>query len=252
MSASEALEVPALLDRRMRARPRLRPSTLVALVADETEDDAGQLAAALVDRNVQVMVCADGADALLQVGLVQPDVVLVAASLPVVSGVTVVDALRRRGQEIPVIVGVGPDDAAEAARALSVGASACIRKPWRVQELLPMMQATRPELAVLTPSLLRCGPLEMDDPAHEVRLDRRSVTLPLREFEVLRYLLRNHRRAVGQQELLDEIWGTEHNGDRSTLAVHINRLRGRLAEAGGSADLIQTLRGVGYRMRPCS
>jgi two-component system, OmpR family, response regulator len=230
-----------------RSRPLLRPSAPTAVVADPDEGATEQLRLSLLEHNVQVTLCTNGADALLQVGLLKADLLLVAATLPVVSGATVVETLRRSGQEIPAIVGVGEDDNAEAARALVAGATACVRKPYRIRELLPILQAAGQELPA---PRLRCGRLELDEAAHEVQFDQRPLILPLREYEVLRYLLRHQHRVVSQQELLDEIWGADHHGDRSTVTVHIKRLRGRLIAAGGSADLIQTLRGVGYRLRP--
>jgi DNA-binding response OmpR family regulator len=227
--------------------PRVRTASLKVVIADADEDSAQQLALALHKHNIQVTVCPDGAETLLQIGLVQPDVLLVSASLPVLDGATVVAVLRRR-RTTPVIVGVAGSDAAEAVRALTAGATACVRKPYQLPEILPLLQATRPDLPVSAPTVIRCGALELDDTAHEVRFGCTPLALPLREFELLRYFMRHRRRVLGQRELLDQIWGPGHTGDPSTLAVHVNRLRNRLGDAGAPADLIQTLRGVGYRL----
>jgi two-component system, OmpR family, response regulator len=251
MGATETADASRVLgSRELRTYGRLRPCAPSVVVADSDERAAQQLRLSMLQNNVQVTLCTDGANALLQVGLLKPQLVLIAASLPVVSGATVVETLRRHGQEVPVIVGIGEDDIPEAARALAVGATACVRKPYRVRELLPLLQAAGDALPVPA-SVLRCGKLELHEAAHEVRFDERPLVVPLREFEVLRYLLHHQDRVVSQQEILDEIWGTDHHGDRSTLTVHIKRLRSRIITAGGSAETIQTLRGVGYRVRPC-
>ena len=218
------------------------------MVADSDEESAQKLAMALLEHGVQVTVCPDGPEALLQAGLVQPDVLLLSASLPVVDGATVVAVLRRH-RTTPVIVGISDTDAAAAAQALAAGATACVHKPYRVTEILPLLQATRPDPPVAAPAVLRCGALELDDVAHEVRYDCTPVDLPLREFELLRYLMRHRRRAISQRELLDRVWGVGYSRDPSTLAVHVNRIRNRLGEVGAPSDLIQTLRGVGYRLR---
>ena len=227
---------------------RVRAASLAALVADPDEGSAQQLAMALLEHNVRVTVCPDGAEALLQAGLTRPDVMLISASLPVVDGATVVAVLRRRCAT-PVIVGIGDADAADAARALIAGATACVRKPYRLTEILPLLQATRPDLPVTTPTVLRSGALELDDASYEVRYGCTPMVLPRREFEVLRYLMRYRNRVISQRELLDQVWGVGHKGDPSTLTVHIKRIRNRLSEAGAPPDLIQTLRGVGYRLR---
>jgi DNA-binding response OmpR family regulator len=160
----------------------------------------------------------------------------------------VVAVIRHHGAT-PVIVGVSEADATEAARALSAGATARVRKPYRLPEIMPLLQASRSDLTIATATILRCGGLELNDGTHDVRYGPTSVVLPLREFELLRYLMRHRRRAISQRELLDQIWGVGHTGDPSTLAVHVNRIRNRLGDAGAPADIIQTLRGVGYRLR---
>jgi DNA-binding response OmpR family regulator len=223
-------------------------ASLAAVVADADEGSAQQLAMALLEHNVHVTVCPDGAEALLQAGLLQPDVLLVSAALPIVDGATVVAVLRRR-RSTPVIVGIGDADAADAARAFVAGATACVRKPYRLPEILPLLQASRPDLPVTSPTVLRCSGLELNDVTHEVCYGDRPVVLPLREFELLRYLLRHRQRVISQRELLDQVWGVGHSGDPSTLVVHIRRIRNRLGTAGAATELIQTIRGVGYRLR---
>lgn len=248
MSVGETVE-PGILADRGDGRRRLRAVELQAVIADGNENVVTRLAVALRKHRVHVTVCTDGAEALLQVGLADPDVLLVGASLPLVSGITIVEVLRRRRQT-PVIVGVGTGEMRDAAAALAAGATACVRKPYQLPEILPLLQATRPDLTVVASSVLRCGPVSLDDAAHEVRVAGRAVVLPLREFELLRYLLRHQDRVISQRELLDRVWEAGHSGDPSTLTVHINRLRGRFCAAGASSELIQTVRGVGYRMRP--
>lgn len=246
MSVGE-LSQPGILAGHSSRHRSLRAVELHALVADGDEVSATRLATALLEHRVRVTVCTDGADALLQLGEADPDVLLVGASLPVIGGVAIVAAVRRRRQT-PVIVGVGAEDSADAAAALAAGASACVRKPYRLQEILPLLQASRPDLAVVPASLLRCGSVELDDASHEVRVAGRPVALPLREFELLRYLMRHQDRVMSPRELLDQVWGSDHSGDPSTLTVHVNRLRRRFGAAGATGDVIQTVRGVGYRM----
>lgn len=227
----------------------LRAVELQAIVADGDADAGGHLAAGLREHRIHAVVCTDGADALLQLGLTDPDVLLIGASLPVIDGVAVVQAVVRRTR-IPVIVGVGATDSRAAAAALAAGATACVRKPYQLQDILPLLQAARPDLAVVPAFLLRCGPVELDDAAHDVRFAGRTLVLPLREYELLRYLLRHQDRVMSPKELLDQVWGSGHSGDPSTLTVHVNRLRRRFTVAGAAGEVIQTVRGVGYRMRP--
>lgn len=247
---SHAVRIPTALSHPVWVGDGGRPAVLAALIADPDEDSTQELALALLEHGVQVTTCGDGGEALLQTGLTDPDVLLVSATMPVIDGSTLIGVLRKR-RDTPVIVGIGPDDSAEAARALAAGATACVPKPYRIPQLLPMLQAVRPDLAVTALPILRCGPLELDDVAHEVRLRQEPIHLPPREFELLRYLMRHQDRVLGQREILTHVWGTGHSGDPSTVTVHIKRLRGRLGDDNIDTGMIQTIRGLGYRIRPC-
>ncbi|MFI6479625.1 response regulator transcription factor [Nonomuraea sp. NPDC050663] len=209
----------------------------VLLVADPDEDLVKELAASLEREGVSVTGVRDGAQALLQAGALQPDVVLVAATLPVIGAVDFVRAVRL-SRAVPVLLGVGEGHAEKAVQALAAGASACVARPYRVPELLPFIQAS--------PRVLAVGAVELDVVAHQVRVDGRAVHLPLREFELLHYLMRNVDRTVTRDQIMRHVWNTMEGGSTNTIAVHVKRLRARLGDH--EDKLIQTVRGVGYRL----
>lgn len=213
----------------------------VLLVADPDEHIVQELATALEREGVTVTGVADGAQALLQAGALRPDVVLVAATLPVIGAVDFVRAVRL-ARSVPVLLGVGEGHAEQAVQALAAGAAACVARPYRVLELLPFVQAASPE----SRSVLKVGAVELDVRAYQVRVAGRAVHLPLREFELLNYLMRNADRTVTREQIMRHVWNATDASSTNTIAVHVKRLRARLGDE--DDELIQTVRGVGYRL----
>ncbi|MFD8530155.1 response regulator transcription factor [Streptosporangium canum] len=214
------------------------------LVADPESTLAHGLADALEREGVVVTGVTDGAQALLQAGALRPDVVLVSASLPVIGAVDFIRAVRL-SRPIPVLLGVGEGHAEQAVQALAAGATACVARPYRVPELLPLVQAAfSGESASRRPLVL--GRVELDVNAYQVRVDGHTVHLPLREFELLHYLMRNAHRTVTREQIMRHVWNSTDATSTNTIAVHVKRLRARLGDT--DDQLIQTVRGVGYRL----
>lgn len=221
-------------------------SLLIVDPADEEADFITDLAA----RGVETTTCHDGADALLQVGRLEPDVVLLGPDLPTVPSVAVARAIRHR-QLAGVIVGVGEHDSSAAAEALTAGAMACVAWPYRLPELLPLLAAIRPDVDLDRSENvpLSVGPLRADPRSYEVRVDGRPVDLTVREFDLLVFLMRNTDRVVTPEQILTAVW-RKSTAATNTLTVHIRRLRIKLGDDLGQPRLIRNVRGLGYRLTP--
>lgn len=230
------------------ARSAPSGSGLVLLVADPNEHVADELAAQLADRDITVSHCADGAEALLQIGLQAPDAILVAADLPTVDGPTLVAALRRQGSTKPILLGAGPDDADAAVRALSAGASAAVGRPYRIQEVLQLLNLARSG-AIDGDRPIVHGPISLNPASFEVRIDGTPVYLPLREFKLLHLLMARAERLVTREEISARLWGGDEQRS-NTITVHVRRLRERLGDDPHEPRIIQTVRGLGYRFVP--
>jgi DNA-binding response OmpR family regulator len=215
------------------------------LVADPDVNLVKELAAALEAEGVEVTGVTDGAQALIQAGALRPDVVLVSASLPVIDAVEFVRAVRA-AQSVPVLLGIGEGHAEQAVRALAAGATACVARPYRVPELLPLVQGAFMGDLRNARTVLTIGGVELDVTAYQVRVDGVLVHLPLREFELLHYLMRNADRTVTREQIMRHVWHSEDSMSTNTIAVHVKRLRARLHD--DEDRLIQTVRGVGYRL----
>jgi two-component system OmpR family response regulator len=217
------------------------------LLADEDPAARAELPA-LVTPGVRVTVCADGAEALWHAGRIGPAVVILSATLPVVSAAEVAGVLARHREGLDTIaVGVRVGEADRAGPVLVAGAGRVVSRPYRPGEIEPLLReclerrGQRPDQAVLT-----LGPLHLDGPACEARVAGRPMRLTLREFELLRLLMVDAGRVVPHQRIrrqLGEARGKSVGPD--AVAVHVRRLRMRLA---GVADIL-AVRGLGYRLR---
>lgn len=216
----------------------------VLLVVDPDTALVNDLAAAMEREGVEVAGAADGAQGLIQAGALGPDVVLISATLPIITPVEFIKAVRL-ARAVPVLLGVGEGHAEQAVQALAAGATACVARPYRVPELLPMVRAAFSGDATARRTLV-VGDVELDVRAHQVRVAGRAVHLPLREFELLHYLMRHADRTVTREQIMRHVWNSTDAASTNTIAVHVKRLRARLGDH--EDGLIQTVRGVGYRL----
>jgi DNA-binding response OmpR family regulator len=219
------------------------------LIVDPAIDHSDPLIAELERQHVEVNVLADAAEALVLVGTLRPDAVVLAADLGELSSGTFVRALARH-TKIPTVVGLAAGEGDQADAALAAGASAAIARPYRLPELLLILRSFRPEaVGVLEPALV-CGALCLDPSTLDVRLHDRPVRLPLREYQVLRFFMIHVDRVVTRDQIYDAVWGGAGGDGSNTLTVHINRLRKRLGDDQGDPQIILTVRGMGYRFVP--
>jgi DNA-binding response OmpR family regulator len=234
-----------------RAAPDGWRSRFLLLVAEPDPGVSDELASQLARHHVDVEICTGAADALVAAGTMRPDAVMVAAEPGDLTGAEVVQALAKRTR-IPIVVGIGDGQGDQAGAALSSGATACIARPYRLNELIPILKSIRPDSIGMMEPPIECGGLRLDPATLEVYLYGRSIRLPLREYELLRFLMVHADRVLTPDQIYGTVW-TQHGGHRSnTLAVHIRRLRARLGDDQEHPRIIKTVRGVGYRLIPPS
>ncbi|GGV28752.1 putative response regulator [Streptomyces longisporoflavus] len=229
----------------VRRPPSRRPAAPALLLAEADEAVAIEVIAGLAAEGIKVTECRDGAEALLRAGLERPSMVLLGAPLPVVDAAAVTELLSRFCPST-VVVGVGGHVAEEAVAALDAGAVAAVARPYRLAEILPLLWRV-PVPAEGPGERLVVGDIELDEAGMHVHVHGRQLHLPLREFQLLSYLMRHARQVVRRQQILRDLWGGEL-ADTNTLTVHIKRLREKLATGPGSCCTIDTVRGLGYRL----
>ena len=225
--------------------------TRVLIVEDE-ESFADPLAFLLRREGFSTAVAATGQDALAEFDRNGADIVLLDLMLPGMSGTDVCKALRTRSS-VPVIMVTARDSEIDKVVGLELGADDYVTKPYSARELIARVRAvlrrgSEPAEADPLPGVLAAGPVRMDVERHVVSVNGIDVGLPLKEFDLLEYLLRNAGRVLTRGQLIDRVWGSDYVGDTKTLDVHVKRLRAKVEPDPANPTYLLTVRGLGYKL----
>ena len=221
------------------------------LVVEDEESFIEALKVGLKREGFRVEVARDGMQALEMFDIVQPDVILLDVMLPRMSGIDVCRQLRKKTLT-PIIMVTAKGAEIDTVVGLEVGADDYVTKPYRLRELVARMRAVLRRVPAerggeLSSSSLSVGDVALDPDQHEVVIRGETMTLPLKEFELLHLLLANAGRVLPRETLIDRVWGTDYVGDTKTLDVHIKRLRSKIEDDPSSPVRIVTIRGLGYK-----
>jgi two-component system response regulator RegX3 len=225
--------------------------TRVLIVEDE-ESFADPLAFLLRKEGFTTAVAGTGQDALEEFDRNGADIVLLDLMLPGMSGTDVCKALRTRSA-VPVIMVTARDSEIDKVVGLELGADDYVTKPYSARELIARVRAVLRrggegggDVDGL-PGVLEAGPVRMDVERHVVSVNGSDVALPLKEFDLLEYLLRNVGRVLTRGQLIDRVWGADYVGDTKTLDVHVKRLRSKVESDPSAPRHLVTVRGLGYK-----
>jgi two-component system response regulator RegX3 len=224
--------------------------TRVLIVEDE-ESFADPLEFLLRKEGFTTAVATTGQGALEEFDRNGADIVLLDLMLPGMSGTDVCRALRTRSA-VPVIMVTARDDEIDKVVGLELGADDYVTKPYSARELIARVRAvlrrgTDAPDAAAVPAVLAAGPVRMDVERHVVSVHGTEVALPLKEFDLLEYLLRNVGRVLTRAQLIDRVWGADYVGDTKTLDVHVKRLRAKIEQDPSGPRHLVTVRGLGYK-----
>jgi two-component system response regulator RegX3 len=222
------------------------------LVVEDEESFSDALSYMLRKEGFEVAVAATGPDALTEFERSGSDIVLLDLMLPGLPGTEVCRQLRQRSN-VPIIMVTARDAEIDKVVGLELGADDYVTKPYSPRELVARIRAVlrrRSEPEELLPSALEAGPVRMDVDRHTVSVGGSTVSLPLKEFELLEMLLRNAGRVLTRGQLIDRIWGADYVGDTKTLDVHVKRLRAKIEPEPANPRHLVTVRGLGYKYEP--
>ena len=179
------------------------------------------------------------------------DLVLLDLMIPEVSGTEVCRQIRAKSR-VPIIMLTAKDSEVDKVVGLEIGADDYVTKPYSSRELVARIRAVlrrnSGEAIDNDPGVMTVGSIRMDVDRHQVVVNGIPVSLPLKEFELLEFLMRNAGRVLTRMQLIDRVWGSDYVGDTKTLDVHIKRLRAKIETDPANPTLIQTVRGLGYKM----
>jgi two-component system response regulator RegX3 len=179
------------------------------------------------------------------------DLVLLDLMIPEVSGIDVCRTIRTTSA-VPIIMLTAKDSEIDKVVGLELGADDYVTKPYSSRELVARIKAVlrRGSLdgdAAESTSVHSIAGIRMDIERHQVTVNDAAINLPLKEFELLEFLMRNAGRVLTRGQLIDRVWGGDYYGDTKTLDVHIKRLRSKIEVDPANPLLIQTIRGLGYK-----
>jgi two-component system response regulator RegX3 len=221
------------------------------LVVEDEETLSEAIAFLLSKEGFEVSVAIDGPDAIAQFEKSGADLILLDLMLPGLSGTEVCRQIRAKSA-VPIIMLTAKDSEIDKVVGLEIGADDYVTKPYSSRELIARIRAVlrRGELldSADEGAVLEVGPVRMDTDRHVISVNGDQVSIPLKEFELLEFLMRNPGRVLTRIQLIDRVWGSDYVGDTKTLDVHIKRLRAKIEKDPANPEYIQTVRGMGYKM----
>lgn len=224
--------------------------TKILVVEDETSLSEA-ISYLLRKEGFEVEIAEDGVSAVSLFEHSGADLILLDLMLPGLSGTEVCRQIRAKSP-VPIIMLTAKDSEVDKVVGLELGADDYVTKPYSSRELIARIRAVlrRSEQAVGEGEMgvLTVGPVRLDIDRHVISVNSLPITLPLKEFELLEFLMRNAGRVLTRTQLIDRVWGNDYVGDTKTLDVHIKRLRAKIEKDPANPELIQTVRGLGYKM----
>lgn len=218
------------------------------LVVEDEESFREGVSFILSKEGYEIIDAADGNDAIIKFEREGADLVLLDVMLPGLSGLEVCKKLRTL-TKVPIIMLTAKDTELDKVLGLEIGADDYITKPFSSRELLARVKAIlrRTGSVDVKSAIMEIGPVRVDTERHTVSVEGLDQSLPLKEFDLLVYLMQNAGRVLTRTQLIDRIWGSDYFGDTKTLDVHVKRLRSRIEKDAANPKFIQTIRGLGYK-----
>lgn len=215
------------------------------LVVEDDPDLAGQLGEALRDAGYVVDSTGDGEEAQFLGDTESYDAVVLDLGLPKIDGMTVLERWREAGRDMPVLILTARDRWSDKVAGIDAGADDYLAKPFRIEELLARIRALIRRAGGHASAILECGPVRIDTRSSRVTVDGAPIRLTGQEYRLLAYLAHNEGKVISRSELTEHLYDQDFDRDSNTIEVFVGRLRRKIA-----ADVIETVRGLGYRMGP--
>jgi DNA-binding response OmpR family regulator len=220
----------------------------VRVLVVEDEKRMGELLRrGLAEEGHQVILAADGAAGLGIARTSTFDVIVLDMMLPSLDGISIARRLRADRNQTPILMLTAKDAVADTVRSLDAGIDDYLTKPFSFEVLLARLRAVSRRGVIPRPVCLEVGDLKLDPATHEVTREGRRLNLTPREYNLLELLMRNQRRVVSRDTILDSVWGYDSDVNENTLEAFVRLLRLKVDTR--EPKLIHTVRGVGYVVR---
>jgi diguanylate cyclase (GGDEF)-like protein len=220
------------------------------LIVEDDELTTQVLSTALTEQRYVVEVAKDGQVAWELVAAFDYDLILLDVILPKIDGISLCQRLRSQGYTVPILLLTGRDSSHDKAIGLDAGADDYLVKPFDLEELVARVRALLRRGSLTAPPILKWGGLRLDPSSCEVTYDRQLVHLTPKEYAILELFLRNKCRVFSCTAILDRIWSFDKTPGEEAVRTQIKGLRQKLKAAGAPSDFLETVYGIGYRLKP--
>ena len=220
------------------------------LVVEDDELVSQALSAVLTNQNYAVEVAADGLAAWDLVQAYDYDLIVLDVIIPKLDGISLCRKIRAKGLSTPILLLTGRDSSHDKAIGLDAGADDYLIKPFDEEELVARIRALLRRGGLAAQPVLKWGDLELDPSTREVTHAKKQLSLTPKEYALLELFLRNSRRVFSCGMILEHLWTYEDIPSEEAVRTHIKGLRQKLKAAGASSDSIETVYGIGYRLKP--
>ena len=221
------------------------------LIVEDESSFSEALEFLLGKEGFSVVTAETGTEALRKFDQGGIDLVLLDLMIPEISGTEVCRQIRSKSK-VPIIMLTAKDSEVDKVVGLEIGADDYVTKPYSARELVARINAVlrrnSGDSVMSDPGVMNVHGIRMDIDRHQVSVNGIPVSLPLKEFELLEFLMRNAGRVLTRIQLIDRVWGSDYVGDTKTLDVHIKRIRAKIEVDPANPKIIQTVRGLGYKM----
>lgn len=219
------------------------------LLVEDDKQLIESLTEALVVQRYVVDPVSDGEAAWEKTQASIYDLILMDVTLPKLDGIQLCERLRDRGYASPILMLTARDTSLDKVVGLDAGADAYMVKPFNLPELLAQIRALLRRGQSGASPVLRWGSLSLDPSTYEVMYGRSPIRLTPKEFALTEALLRYGKRVLSRAAIIEQVWTWQETPEEDTIKTYIKNLRAKLRDAGAPKDLIETVHGVGYRLK---
>ena len=213
------------------------------LIVEDEEELAEQLSVSFKDSGYAVDIANDGEEGHYLGDTEDYDAVVLDLGLPKMDGISVLERWRSDGRKMPVLILTARDRWTDKVAGIDAGADDYVAKPFHTEEVLARIRALTRRASGNASSELACGPLLIDSRSARVTIDGTAIKLTALEFRLLSYLMHHKDEVISRTQLTEHLYDQDFDRDSNTIEVFVGRLRKKLG-----IDIIQTVRGLGYRM----
>ena len=217
------------------------------MVVDDDQDLAEMLSIVLNGAGMEVDLVGRGDQVLDVFASNPPDLVLLDVMLPGIDGIEVCKLIRENSM-VPIVMLTAKGDTHDVVLGLEAGADDYMVKPFKPQELIARVNTRLRRITKV--GTLRIGDIVIDQMEHTISRNEKQIPLTRLEFDLLVALAKEPGRVFTREALLNEVWGYQHAADTRLVNVHVQRLRGKIENDAENPELVQTVRGVGYKAGP--